>query len=80
MVMDSHLSVLDLLAFVDKAVLFADLKFCLWEGNALLEALAKAYGFAAVVAASIDEAIHRQQTLLKALPSDKPVRRSRCCC
>jgi hypothetical protein len=60
MAMDSHQSVLDLLAFVDKAVLFADLKFCLWKGNALLEALAKAYGFTAVVTASIDEAIRHR--------------------
>jgi hypothetical protein len=79
MAMGSHLSVLDL-AFVDKAVLFADLKFGLWRGNALLKALAKACGFAAVVAASIDEAIHRRQTLLKALSSNEPVRRRRCCC
>jgi hypothetical protein len=30
MAMGSHLLVLDILAFVGKAILFADLKFCLW--------------------------------------------------
>lgn len=76
-----HPSVFDLLAWVVKAVRFADGKVSPWEVKALHEALAKAYDCAGC-AALIDEGIHtrrRRRRRTQHPPSDEPILLRLCC-